>query len=468
MAKFNWNEVTVDDVIRAIPKFDSEHPEHPEPRSTFLVYGGKKYPAKHIRGMAYQVHFGKEISKEDYSGGKETVRFFDKLGFETQYIHQSIERHSVKKTVIKAKKEQMEPMPLKEEVQSISPKKILVSAPLTERDKIAIPTKGVTEQKNALQLILNKLCEGDIVCEKTYPWMKTPSEISGEYQPLYDSISAYRGNKEFAKKNVALRCDFVCESRKLIIEYDERQHFSEARRVSLLSYSEIQLNYDRELWIRACSDIQAKDNQPADRDEIRAFYDSVRDIEAAKHGYILVRIMHGQVDFELPDATEKLKDMLGITEETNQQGKTLQFTENDSRKPLKIGLYLQTDEVCNKVEFCKAMNIVRDSDIDILVLPEIAYVPFVEQLHNADYLNDAEVQALYDRALELSRDIGKAVVFCNEDKYGTIMSIFANAFASEGETVCKDYIKHTMTDFSACEIENYSQYAEGAFQPILI
>lgn len=41
--------------------------------------------------------------------------------------------------------------------------------------------------------------------------------------------------------------------------------------------------------------------------------------------------------------------------------------------PLKIGLYLQTNDVCNETDFIKAMAAVMDSDIDILVLPEIAY-----------------------------------------------------------------------------------------------
>ena len=35
--------------------------------------------------MAYKVHFRREVSKDDYSGGKETKDFFDRLGFEVRY-----------------------------------------------------------------------------------------------------------------------------------------------------------------------------------------------------------------------------------------------------------------------------------------------------------------------------------------------------------------------------------------------
>lgn len=85
MAKFNWIDITREDVIGAIEKFLADNPEYPEPRSTFLVYGGKKLPAKHIRGMAYQEHYGVQISKNDFGGGMETVRFFERLGFEMDY-----------------------------------------------------------------------------------------------------------------------------------------------------------------------------------------------------------------------------------------------------------------------------------------------------------------------------------------------------------------------------------------------
>ena len=113
------------------------------------------------------------------------------------------------------------------------------------------------------------------------------------------------------------------------------------------------------------------------------------------------------------------------------------------------------------------MNAVRTSDIDILVFPEFSYVPFVEKFHGADFCASDDVQDLYDRTLKLSRSLGRAVVISNEDKYGTIMCIYANSFAEEGETLCKNYIKHTMTSFSACDIANYRERAESIFQPIL-
>ena len=82
----DWKLVTREHVICAIKRFVEERPEYPAARSTYLIYEGKKYPAKHIRGMAYREAFGIEIGKDEYSGGMETVRFFERLGFETLHI----------------------------------------------------------------------------------------------------------------------------------------------------------------------------------------------------------------------------------------------------------------------------------------------------------------------------------------------------------------------------------------------
>ena len=470
MAKRRWSEITREDVIKAIGVFEVENPEYPAARSTFLLYEGKKYPAKHIRGMAYKVHFNEEVLKDEYTGGGETVRFFEKLGFEMQYVHKSVDTHP-KKSIKKESKIKNAPP---QNAKSLTKKKAEESNVEPEgikAEKIKIPVKGVTEQKNALQLILNKICDGDIVCEKTYPWMKTPMKIENEYQKIYDALVSYRGNTDFYKKNVKLRCDFVCESKKIIIEYDERQHFSEARRISLKAYPGIKLFYDQALWENACLDIQAKDNQPVNRDETRAFYDCVRDIEAVKNGYRLVRIMHGQVDFNEEGAAEKLKEILEInTSDINDFVPKENISEvvEQERTPLKIGLYLQTDDVLYSTVFRKTMARVKKSDIDILVFPEFSYATgMMSQLRCADYLKGNSLDLLVKKVLELSEDIGKAVVLGSEDGVGRIISIFANAKASEGETKYKVYFKHTMAEVSAFDFDDYPERVEELFKPII-
>ena len=230
-----------------------------------------------------------------------------------------------------------------------------------------------------------------------------------------------------------------------------------------MAYPNISLHYDKNLWIQACNDIQARDNQPKDRDEVRAYYDSVRDIEAAKHGYKLVRIMHGQTNFDLPIAKEVLANILNTV--LNDSDKLDESSNNEKPQSIKIGLYLQTNEYKNSRSFIKDIALVKESDIDILVLPEYGYFPFVKEFNKSDFSKQTDVENIYAMTLELSAQVGKAIIINSNDKYERNVSVYANAFASEGETKCKYYIKHTMTICSAFELENYNEIIKDIFSP---
>lgn len=290
-----WDNITTSDVIKAIELFDRTNENYPEPRNTFLIYNDKKYPAKHIRGLAYFIANKKEISKSEYSGGQETANFFKKLGFTVQY-----------------KKDTIKPT----EKRETTPKQ----TELTEQQKSITKKLNVVSQKNAIQRLLQRHF-GHIETEKKFDWLKTPNQenLPNEYSQIVKALSEYRNQNGFKKSNYQLLCDIVLEDLKLIIEYDENQHFSKAREITLLNYpSTINLNFSKETWINACKKINAKDNSPIDRDEKRAFYDTVRDIEAHRHGYKLVRIKHGDIDWEADGAEKYLNQFVSIADRQNE------------------------------------------------------------------------------------------------------------------------------------------------------
>jgi len=454
MKDSNWSKITRDDVLKAIRLFLGEAPGYPSPRSTFLVYDERKLPAKHIRGMAYKVATGETIGKDEFAGGMETVRFFEHLGFEVYYSGPM--SHSDTRFIASAD-DTTNKVANSKPVQAIDEKPVEKSLnTISDSIMIKIPTKGVLEQKNALQRILNKLLDGDLVCEMSFPWLRTPASYDNVYQSLVDALADYRKDISFAKKNVSLRCDFVCESRKMIIEYDERQHFSEARRRSLMAYSKLPVHFDRSLWIKACEDIQAKDGQPYNRDELRAFYDSTRDIEAARNGYSLIRIMHGQIDMEDPNAYQKVEAIVGI--------KGPVYT--PAKAGLKIGLYLQTNRFKNKKQFISAMTKVKKADFDVLVFPEVCYTPFMELVSLDDILVEQNIQRVYKDSLDLSLSVGKAVIVSGWDHLGRLFSVFANSFAMGEETRTAIYYKHTMTEFSPFEFADYREKCRSLFEVI--
>ena len=86
-----WKNVNKHHILQAIKLFDEDPGEYPSARNTFLLIDNKEYPAKHIRGIAYKIANEEEISKNDYSGGEETVNFLKKLGFTIKYGNKIIE-----------------------------------------------------------------------------------------------------------------------------------------------------------------------------------------------------------------------------------------------------------------------------------------------------------------------------------------------------------------------------------------
>ena len=183
-----------------------------EPRAHSYVTGGKRYPAKHIRGLAYQEALGRPISKQEFSGGRETADFFRRLGFRIEY----------------------EPTHLN--------KTPAISRPQPQRTP---GISSVVRQKNALQRLLQRRF-GIMETERSFPWMRTPTEpLPVEYRALVSALKKHRGHKGFLSAGRSVQCDMVFEKNKLIVEYDENQHFSKARLISLQHYPSNSCGDDR-------------------------------------------------------------------------------------------------------------------------------------------------------------------------------------------------------------------------------
>jgi len=68
---------------------------------------------------------------------------------------------------------------------------------------------------------------GHIETEKKFDWLKTPdhSNLPEEYVKIVSALSSYRNQTGFQKSHYQLSCDIVLDDHKIIIEYDEYQHF---------------------------------------------------------------------------------------------------------------------------------------------------------------------------------------------------------------------------------------------------
>lgn len=169
-----------------------------------------------------------------------------------------------------------------------------------------------TQKRAVKQLLETIFPNSSVEKERTFTWGNVTATSAQDYADIFEPLHQSRGYtaEQFAKPR-AINYDFVVEDKKLIIEYDEKQHFTIQRKISLENYpDDIKLYYDKAYWVSECERIHAKDNDPPYRDEQRAFRDSIRDIAAYVNGYKLIRIKHGNYDFESADGERYLRDIL--------------------------------------------------------------------------------------------------------------------------------------------------------------
>lgn len=227
------------------------------------------------------------------------------------------------------------------------------------------------DQKNYLRRVLHDLFGNTVDIERSIEEISSANSFDNpdDYEKIISNLSSYRGHKNFKSKNRKPECDFVIEDKRIIIEYDERQHFSKARAICLTNYpKDIKTFFDQSTWIKLCKEFNAKDNDPIDRDETRAFYDTVRDIEAYRNGWYLIRFYHGEFDWADKNALKYLKAKIAAATKTK-----LESTRSKARI-LRLALKTEYDLFNKDKSATKAFNFVAQEikdkqTFDFLVTP---------------------------------------------------------------------------------------------------
>ena len=152
---------------------------------------------------------------------------------------------------------------------------------------------------------------GECRANNQFPWSTKPEDYRPE--PLGDglhriraALCALRGHRDFIKSPVVPPCDYYVSGEKLIVEFDESQHFTRARLTALSLYSaDLKYGFSLERWKDLCRRIDAKDDTPIDRDERRAWYDVLRDLIPAVYGFKpTVRLYAGDYQWCSLDAAD--------------------------------------------------------------------------------------------------------------------------------------------------------------------
>ena len=153
-----------------------------------------------------------------------------------------------------------------------------------------VHSKRCRECKIRVRALLTELY-GPCEVDHAFPWPSRPEAYGGSsagqiLQAAFKNLSRLRGYHDFIKAPQMPPCDFYLPKVPLIVEFDESQHFSQARRVTLVHYcSQVPVGFSVTQWISLCDSIAAVDDDPPDRDERRAWYDTLRDILPSVHGF---------------------------------------------------------------------------------------------------------------------------------------------------------------------------------------
>ena len=150
---------------------------------------------------------------------------------------------------------------------------------------------------------------GECRVSHSFTWSARPEDyantaIGKTLQQIRAALGDLRGHRDFIKSAQMPPCDYFIADPPFIVEFDENQHFSRARLITLNNYPDnAQSGFSISRWRELCHELDAKDNKPFDRDERRGWYDVLRDWVPQVHGFApTVRLYAGEFDWCTLDA----------------------------------------------------------------------------------------------------------------------------------------------------------------------
>ncbi|MGN6717302.1 MAG: hypothetical protein ACTHLX_07915 [Candidatus Binatia bacterium] len=125
-----------------------------------------------------------------------------------------------------------------------------------------------------------------------HDYTKTP--IGATLERIHSSLENFRGHGDFIKSPLVPPCDYYVSAPPFILEFDENQHFSRPRLIALSLYpADVKLGFSVDDWRELCRSLDAQDDEPFDRDERRAWYDTLRDLVPTVFGFAPTARLYG-------------------------------------------------------------------------------------------------------------------------------------------------------------------------------
>lgn len=146
-----------------------------------------------------------------------------------------------------------------------------------------------TRLRELLTVLYPDACHRD----QSFPWPSRPeayrdTRIGAVLQRIFEALRDHRGYGDFVRAPWMPPCDYHLDniaSPGFILEFDERQHFTRPRAIALGLYPrDLHMGFPVGEWLRLCVALDTRDPEPPDRDERRAWYDTLRDLLPVVHG----------------------------------------------------------------------------------------------------------------------------------------------------------------------------------------
>ena len=239
-------------VIKAIEEIKRNGiPKGRDSKKFLLKFNGEYYPPKYVISLANKYANGEMLDPAQFSGGKETNDFLRNLGFD----------------IIEISKAKRKNKPSRKRERNLSN---------SQHDERCPKCKETI--RKLLEKIYGRVEENYKFRVGTSPEDFKNSPYYSELRKIYKKLQDHRGYRDFVKAKTLPNCDFFIPNPGFIVEFDESQHFTLPRKLTLEEYpTNLKLGFSKEKWIRLCEEIDAKDNDPPYRDEQRAWYDTLRD-----------------------------------------------------------------------------------------------------------------------------------------------------------------------------------------------
>ncbi len=256
-------------VERALQHIDAKGvPPGRDSRKFYLVVNDRRYPPKYVLSLASYYACGRELRPEEFGGGSETNRCLRALGYviEDQTTPRNPRRALIQRLVSGG------------------------SRVGGQHDERCPSCKDTLFQM--LKLIYGGVERNCRLEAATLPEHYRNSPWHAELEAIFRALASHRGFAEFVKTSNLPNCDYFVPKPGFVVEFDESQHFTECRRITLERYPEaLQVGYDRARWIGLCESHKSQDNDPPYRDEQRAWYDTLRDfLPSTRELYPTVRL----------------------------------------------------------------------------------------------------------------------------------------------------------------------------------